>query len=130
MGEHRWSASLRSVPGLLVAPVIAVPSVAALAKGAGLSVFGVVFLLGAIAIGASSALLSISVGSDGVAIRPVGPRLRWEEIEGFEVVGWFHGTIRVFQHGATRPTLLTVQPMRPRRARELVDRLNAELTAS
>lgn len=130
MGEHRWSASLRSVPGLVVAPVIAVPSLAALARGAGLSVFGVVFLLGAIAIGVSSALLSISVGSDGVAIRPVGPRLRWEEIEGFEVAGWFHGTIRVFQRGATRPTLLNAQPVRPRRARELVDRLNAERTAS
>jgi len=33
----------------------------------------------------------------------------------------------VFQIGVDRPTLLTAQPLRPKRAREIVDRLNAEL---
>ena len=73
-------------------------------------------------------VLHLDVGDDGIAVRPVGVRLRWSQIARVESPR--AGSVSVVRTDRTRRSGLTSYGIGRARARALAERLQAELSAS
>ena len=127
MGELRWRVRLPSWVAIVVGGVPTYMAIDALAEGDGVHPITIGVLLVGLVLLVPGALLRLDVGSDGVAIWPTGPKVPWDDVEGFERTGLLEGTISVYRSSAEKPTHLNFQPIRRRKAGVVVERLDAEL---
>lgn len=127
MGELRWRVALPSWAAILIGGVLTLMAVRALASTDGVHPITVGVLAVGLALLVPGAVLRLDVGDDGIAVWPTGPKVRWDDIEGFERTGLLEGTISIYRRDVERPTPLNFQPVRRRKAGAVIERLDAEL---
>jgi hypothetical protein len=133
VGTVRWSAPLRSTLGMAVPVLVGIASAQRLLITHGTSTGGTVFdifmVLLAVALLAWNVLLRVDVSDDGVAVRPIGAKLAWDQIDRFEIARGLGTSVCMIRTDG-RKVRMTSYGVGASSAKELVARLEAERTAS